>query len=115
LRAETVRRAVQTFFAHYPAYDTLFGVTRLQTRLWDALARPINHNPAILLRTQDLPPIYEENSCLYIFTRHTLETRRNRIGERPYLFEIPAEEAWDIDEPLDFEIAEFLMRRRQAR
>ena len=115
LRTETVRRAVQTFFAHYPAYDTLFGVTRLQTRLWDALARPINHNPAILLRTQDLPPIYEENSCLYIFTRHTLETRRNRIGERPYLFEIPAEEAWDIDEPLDFEIAEFLMRRRQAR
>ena len=112
LRAATVRRAVQAFLAHYPAYDSLFGVTRLQTRLWDALARPINHNPAILLRTQDLPPIYEENSCIYIFTRRTLETRRNRIGERPYLFEIPAEEAWDIDEPLDFEIAEFLMRKR---
>lgn len=112
LRAETVRQAVQTFLAHTPAYDSLFGVTRLQTRLWDALARPINHNPAILLRTQDLPPIYEENSCIYIFTRRLLETRRNRIGERPYLFEIPAEEAWDIDEPLDFEIADFLMRRR---
>ncbi len=112
LRAETVRQAVQTFLANTPAYDSLFGVTRLQTRLWDALARPINHNPAILLRTQDLPPIYEENSCIYIFTRRLLETRRNRIGERPYLFEIPAEEAWDIDEPLDFEIAEFLMRRR---
>jgi len=112
LHAETVRRAVQTFLANYPAYDSLFGVTRLQTRLWDALARPVNHNPAILLRTQDLPPIYEENSCIYIFTRQTLETRRNRIGERPYLFEIPAEEAWDIDEPLDFEIAEFLMQKR---
>ena len=112
LRPETVRRAVQTFLANTPAYDSLFGVTRLQTRLWDALARPINHNPAILLRTQDLPPIYEENSCIYIFTRVLLETRRNRIGERPYLFEIPAEEAWDIDEPLDFEIAEFLMRKR---
>ncbi len=112
LRAETVRQAVQTFLANTPAYDSLFGVTRLQTRLWDALARPINHNPAILLRTQDLPPIYEENSCIYIFTRRLLETRRNRIGERPYLFEIPAEEAWDIDEELDFEIAEFLMRRR---
>ncbi len=113
LRPETVRRAVQTFLANTPAYDSLFGVTRLQTRLWDALARPINHNPAILLRTQDLPPIYEENSCIYIFTRALLETRRNRIGERPYLFEIPAEEAWDIDEPLDFEIAEFLMRKRK--
>ena len=112
LRAETVRQAVQTFLANTPAYDSLFGVTRLQTRLWDALARPVNHNPAILLRTQDLPPIYEENSCIYIFTRRLLETRRNRIGERPYLFEIPADEAWDIDEELDFEIAEFLMRRR---
>ncbi|HFC08616.1 MAG TPA: acylneuraminate cytidylyltransferase family protein [Chloroflexi bacterium] len=112
LRAETVRQAVQTFLANTPAYDSLFGVTRLQTRLWDALARPVNHNPAILLRTQDLPPIYEENSCIYIFTRRLLEARRNRIGERPYLFEIPADEAWDIDEELDFEIAEFLMRRR---
>ena len=51
--------------ASYPAYDSLFSVTRLQTRLWDQLGRPINHNPAILLRTQDLPPVYEENSCMY--------------------------------------------------
>ena len=74
--------------ARYPAYDSLFGVTRLQTRLWDQLARPINHNPAILLRTQDLPPVYEENSCIYLFTRQTLELRRNRLGERPFMFEI---------------------------
>jgi len=112
LRAETVRRAISRFLDGYPAYDSLFGVTRLQTRLWDALARPINHNPAILLRTQDLPPIYEENSCIYIFTRENLARRRNRIGERPLMYEIPAEEAWDIDEELDFAIADFLMRRR---
>jgi CMP-N-acetylneuraminic acid synthetase len=36
-----------------------------------------------------------------LFTRQTLEQRRNRLGERPYLFEIPAAEAWDIDEELD--------------
>ena len=112
LRAETVRRAITRFLEGYPAYDSLFGVTRLQTRLWDALARPVNHNPAILLRTQDLPPIYEENSCIYIFTRENLARRRNRIGERPLMYEIPAEEAWDIDEELDFAIADFLMRRR---
>ncbi|HEY57836.1 MAG TPA: acylneuraminate cytidylyltransferase family protein [Anaerolineae bacterium] len=112
LRAETVERAIRTFLAHYPAYDSLFSVTRIQTRLWDQLARPINHNPAILLRTQDLPPVYEENSCLYIFSRDLLERRRNRIGERPYLFEIPAEEALDIDEEIDFLMADFLARRR---
>jgi CMP-N-acetylneuraminic acid synthetase len=58
-----------------------------------------------------LPPIYEENSCLYIFSRQTLVERRNRLGERPLMFEIPAIEARDIDNELDFTIAETLYRQ----
>jgi CMP-N-acetylneuraminic acid synthetase len=112
LRAETVSKAIQTLLANFPAYDSLFSVTRMRTRLWDALARPINHNPNILLQTQDLPPIYEENSCIYLFTRQTLEQRRNRLGERPYLFEVDRAEAWDIDEELDFLIADLLLTHR---
>lgn len=111
LRSETVSRAIQALLAEYPAYDSLFAVTRLQTRLWDQLGRAINHNPAILLQTQDLPPVYEENSCIYIFTRQTLLARRNRLGERPLMFEIDAAEAWDIDEELDFAITEFLLNQ----
>lgn len=110
LRAETISAAIRALLDNYPAYDSLFSVTRLQTRLWDQLARPINHNPSILLRTQDLPPVFEENSCLYIFTRATLLAHRNRIGERPYMFEISPLEAWDIDEEVDFVIAEMLKR-----
>jgi CMP-N-acetylneuraminic acid synthetase len=34
------------------------------------------------------------------------------LGANPMMFPIPAEEAWDIDEELDFEIADFLMRQR---
>ena len=109
LRSETISGAIQDFLANYPAYDSLFGVTRLQTRLWDQLGRAINHNPAILLQTQDLPPVFEENSCLYIFTRDTLIKRRNRLGERPLMFEIDPAEAWDIDEELDFAITNYLM------
>jgi CMP-N-acetylneuraminic acid synthetase len=111
LRPETLRGAVHTFLDSYPAYDSLLSVTRWQTRLWDQLGRAINHNPAILLQTQDLPPVYEENSCIYIFTRHNLVARRNRLGERPFLFEVDAAEAWDIDEELDFEIVDFLMKK----
>jgi CMP-N-acetylneuraminic acid synthetase len=111
LRPQTISSAIQALLASYPAYDSLFSVTRLQTRLWDQLGRAINHNPAILLQTQDLPPVYEENSCLYIFARQTLLERRNRLGERPMMFEIGAAEAWDIDEELDFEITNFLMSR----
>jgi CMP-N-acetylneuraminic acid synthetase len=112
LRAETVSRAIQTFLADYPNHDSLFSVTRLQTRLYDAAGRALNHDPNVLLQTQDLPPVYEENSCIYLFTRPNLVRRRHRIGERPLLFEIDPAEAWDIDEELDFAIADFLMRQR---
>lgn len=110
LRAATITDAVEKFLKNYPMYDSLFGVTRLQTRLWDSLARAVNHNPAILLRTQDLPPIYEENSCLYLFTREILESKHNRIGDRPFMFEIERLEAVDIDEELDFKVAELLYK-----
>jgi len=110
LSAETVEDAIQFLLKNYPIYDSLFGVTRLQTRLWDELARAVNHNPNILLRTQDLPPIYEENSCLYIFTQQILKDKHNRIGNRPYLFEIDRKEAIDIDEEIDFLIAELAHR-----
>lgn len=109
IKAETFSRAIQTLLAVYPAQDSLFGVTRLQARLWDSLVRPINHNPAILLRTQDLPPVFMENSCMYLFNRETLAQRRNRLGERPLMFEIEPGEAWDIDEESTFRIVEQLM------
>lgn len=111
LKSETISRAVRTFLENYPAYDSLFSVTRLQTRLWDQLGRAINHNPAILLQTQDLPPVYQENSCIYIFTAETLVRRRNRLGERPLMFEIDPTQAWDIDNELDFAIVDFLSQR----
>ncbi len=112
LRPETVARAINSFLADYPAHDSLFSVTRLQTRLYDQHGHAINHDPAVLIQTQDLPPVYEENSCLYIFTRANLIKRHHRIGENPMMFEISADEAWDIDEELDFAIADFLLRRK---
>ena len=111
LSAATIQKGVELFLAQYPIYDSLFTVTRLQTRLWDSLTRAVNHNPNILLRTQDLPPIYEENSCMYIFSRDILMRKHNRLGDRPFLFEIPREEAQDIDVELDFRIAEFLFKQ----
>lgn len=113
LRPETVSRAIKTFLAAYPEKDSLFSVTRWQTRLYDQHGAAINHDPSVLLQTQELPPVYEENSCLYIFTRQNLLERHHRIGENPILFEIDPNEAWDIDEEFDFEIADFLMRRKK--
>ena len=111
LQAATVSRAIAAFYAARPEPDSLFSVTPLHTRLWGADGRPLNHDPQELIRTQDLPPIYEENSCLYIFPREPFLQRRNRLGPNPLLFTIERPEAWDIDEPLDFEIIERLIRR----
>ncbi len=113
LKSATISQGIQKFFAEYPKYDSLFSVTRLQTRLYFQDGRAINHNPLELIQTQDLPPVYEENSCMYLFTRENLARKRHRIGDKPLMFEIDADEAWDIDEELDFEITDFLMRRRE--
>ena len=110
LTSQTITLAIDALVAS--DRDSLFSVTRMHTRLWDAAGKPMNHDPAVLLRTQDLPPVFEENSCLYIFTRATLEARKNRIGERPLMFEIAKLEAQDIDEEADFQIAEMLMKQR---
>jgi CMP-N-acetylneuraminic acid synthetase len=112
LKPETVSRAIHSFLAGYPNRDSLFSVTRLQTRLYDQQGRAINHDPAVLIQTQDLPPVYEENSCLYIFTRENLIKRHHRIGETPKMFEIDADEAWDIDDELDFAICDFLLKKQ---
>jgi CMP-N-acetylneuraminic acid synthetase len=112
ITSATVEGAVSTFLSNYPTHDSLFSVTRYQTRLWDQLCRPINHNPNILLRTQDLPPLFEENSCLYIFAGDILRESRNRLGRRPYMFEMSPWEAIDIDLEINFRIAEVVFRER---
>ncbi|NWG35461.1 MAG: acylneuraminate cytidylyltransferase family protein [Chloroflexi bacterium] len=112
LKAETISCAIQLLMTNYPKYDSLFSVTRWQTRFYDKDGNAVNHNPHELIQTQDLPPMYEENSCIYIFTRENLLKKRHRIGDRPLMFEIPRLEAVDIDEESDFQIADILMQMR---
>lgn len=111
LRASTISRGIEAFRSAFPEYDSLFSVTRMQTRLYDQAGHAINHDPAVLIQTQDLPPVYQENSCLYIFTRENLLKHHHRIGAHPLMFEIDAAEAWDIDNELDFAICDFLISR----
>ncbi len=113
LRTETIQAAIETYLADADLHDSLFTVTPLHTRLWTPEGRAINHDPNVLLRTQDLGPVMEENSCLYVFDAPTLQRRGNRIGERPLLYPIDAHEAWDIDDELDWLVVEALSERRK--
>lgn len=105
LKADTVSDALRSFAQAGSDFDSVFSVTRLQARLWDAETRSVNHDPAVLLRTQDLAPLFIENSCFFIFSPKLLRETGNRIGARPYMFEMSALEAIDIDTEEDFALA----------
>ncbi|MBI2138456.1 acylneuraminate cytidylyltransferase family protein [Candidatus Woesearchaeota archaeon] len=109
LKASTIDNAIDQFFSS-KSRDSLFSVTRIQARLYDAKCRPVNHNPDELIRTQDLEPVFEENSSLYIFSRKSFMRRCTRIDSRPLMFEIGVPEALDIDTEQDFLLTQALMK-----
>lgn len=113
LKTSTIDLAIKKFFDNLDLYDSLFSVTKVQTRFYDKNAKAINHNPEKLLRTQDLEPMYEENSNFYIFSKKSFELARNkRIGLKPQIFSMNKLEAIDIDNPEDFILAELLYKNR---
>lgn len=115
LKTETIDRAIEIYFDNLDKHDSVFGVTRLQTRLYDKDAQPINHNPQELLRTQDLEPLFEENSNFYIFSKQSFaDSGEKRIGVNPKIVEVNKLEAVDIDEPEDFELAELLYKKQKG-
>lgn len=112
LKAETIDKAIDKYYSKLNNCDSLFSITKLQTRLYDKSLHPVNHNPAELIRTQDLEPLYEENSNLYIFSKSSFINAKNkRIGIKPTYFEIKKLEAIDIDYEEDFIIAEAIMKK----
>jgi CMP-N-acetylneuraminic acid synthetase len=113
LRAETVSRALRMYLDD-DACDSVFTVTRLQQRLWSPGPTPVNHDPKVLLRTQDLEPLFIENSCAFVFERDLIARTGNRIGLRPSMLEMDPIEAMDIDEEPDFLLAESAWRQTQA-
>lgn len=115
LTPATVDRAVETFFrqAIPNGHDSLFSVTAHRKRFFFEDGRPVNHDPAQLQKTQELPPVLEENSCVYLFSRSSFSaSAANRIGLNPYLFQMDATEAVDIDTEGDLRLADALLRTR---
>ncbi len=111
LTAETISEALHEF-ADSPDHDSLLPVTPHYMWFYDADFKPINHDPHELERTQDMTPVYEDNSVLYIYTEETIEKTGHRLGTNPLPFEIDDVEASDIDVLSDFKVAESLHQLR---
>lgn len=95
-------------------HDSLFTATKFQGRFYYGSNVAINHDPNELLRTQDLPPMYLENSCIYIFERKNFLETKTRIGKKPMIFETPQLESIDIDTEDDWLLASLLLSRRET-
>jgi CMP-N-acetylneuraminic acid synthetase len=89
--------------------DSLMSVTKIQKFLWNK-DRPINYDKSKEKwpRTQTIEPVYEINSGAFISEIEVYKSLNDRIGNKPYLYELSDKEAFDIDWNDDFDIAEVL-------
>lgn len=111
LKEDTIIKAINVFTENQEKeYDSVFTVKTHHTRFYNSKGKELNHDRFNLIPTQDLEPIYEENSCVYIFTRKVLEELKSRIGNNPYLLPMGDIESTDIDWPDDFLLAEQLLK-----
>jgi len=109
LKTSTINNAIEQFLnKKKEGYESLFSVKTHHTRFYNSNGEDMNHNRFKLIPTQDLDPIYEENSCIYIFTKESLFTFKARIAKKAFLFKMSDIESTDIDWPDDFELAQIL-------
>ena len=98
-------KTVKTCYNMLNDYDSVVSCNVHQVRFWRKENYgfcPVNHNPAKLEQTQDLPKYYEENSAFYIFQPNVLLKTGNRIGQNPFFYELTDPENLDIDTEEDW-------------
>ena len=88
-------------------YDSIVGCDIIYNRFWEnknGKMIPINHDPKELIQTQDLDPLYSENSSFYVFDSQTFMKTKNRIGDNPYFYEVKYPQNLDIDTEEDWDL-----------
>lgn len=113
LSPSTVIEMLEAFVTRSSEHDSVVSISKFFGRFLNSKGEPLNHNPASLLRTQDLDPVLFENSCGYVFSRQSFFTTNSRIGTRPLFFETPKLESVDIDEEEDWLIAQAIAESRR--
>ncbi len=101
-KAESIDKGIK--FVKTGEYDSAIAVKKMQEFIWKD-GRAFNYDTKIIPRTQDLQPLFVETTGLYIFTKSVIQEKRSRIGDRPYMLEVSTVESIDINNPIDFEIA----------
>lgn len=61
---------------------------------------------------QKLPKIYQLNGAVYVSSIFFLTKQRGFVGEKTMGYVMPRDRSYDIDTMLDFEVTEFLLKKR---
>ena len=105
IKDETIYDIVDFFKKNMDTYDSVNSAHLLKEFMFkDNL--PINYDLRHQPRSQDLPDISALNFAVNVLKKETMIECKNVVGYKPYLFNIDQVEATDIDNPIDFFIAE---------
>lgn len=107
LKSYTIEKAIETYMMKSEDYDSLNSAHLIKEFLFKD-GMPINYQLERQPRSQDLPDIYALNFAINIIEREKMIECKNVVGKRPYIWGIDEIEATDIDNPIDFEFAEYV-------
>ena len=113
LEDETIEKAIAEYkrLLESNQFDSLNSAHLIKEFLFkDNL--PINYDLRHQPRSQDLPDIAALNFAINIISRERMIECKNVVGYHPNIYLIDEVEATDIDNPIDFEFAEFVYKRK---
>ena len=110
LRVSSIQNALNTFL-NSDVYDSLNSVSVEKKFLWKDM-KPINYDIDVTPKSQDLPNIFSLNFAITIIQKLMMIKRKNVIGFNPSFLELDKVEALDIDDLVDFKIAELIYKER---
>ena len=110
LQADTLKAAVRFF--EDSEWDTVISAMNKPHLSWGVTDGKITKNYEKRLNSQELPPNYIETGG-FLITRRDCVSENGRIGEKVNIFEIPEEEAIDIDTYSDWVLCENILRRKK--
>ena len=109
ISSEVYGQIIKKYLEKIEDFDSLMTVTKIQKFIWKDSA-PVNYNRNLEKwpKTQTIEPLWEVNSGVFLTKKNIYLTNNDRIGNKPYLFELSDDIAFDIDWLPDYKIAEAL-------
>ncbi len=94
---------------------SLLSVYKNDSFLWNSDGTSINYNYKHRPRRQDKEWGLVENGSIYITKREILLEEKNRLGGKIILYPMPKWMSFEIDNPFDFKLIEYLMKSKYRR